>query len=121
MPHLINIKRAYEEASPDDGFRILVDRLWPRGVSKEVLKLDRWFKDIAPSNEVRKAFGHVPERYEAFRSAYLKELNENPASPDFLALVREELKKRPVTLVYSAKDQAMNQAVVLAEWLEEHG
>ena len=119
MPGKIRIKRAYEKASPEDGFRLLVDRLWPRGLSKEALQADEWFKDIAPSNEVRKAFGHVPERYPAFRGNYLKELKENPASTAFLALVREQLKKQPVTLIYSARDEAMNQAAVLAEWLEE--
>lgn len=121
MPQQLLIKRAYEPASPDDGLRILVDRLWPRGLSKEALKLDQWAKEIAPSNQVRKAFGHVPERYEVFRNAYLKELEENPASPAFLSLVRKQLKKQPVTLVYSAKDEQMNQAVVLREWLEQQG
>ncbi|MDD4081673.1 MAG: DUF488 family protein [Eubacteriales bacterium] len=114
------IKRAYAPAEEEDGFRVLVDRLWPRGESKEALKLDLWEKEVAPSTEVRKAFGHVAENYERFRKDYLLELEKNPVAAEFAETVEEKLKKEPVTLVYGAKDETINQAVVLKEWLERH-
>ena len=109
----IRIKRAYEDRSPGDGRWILVDRLWPRGVSKAELRDTVWMKDVAPSAQLRKWFGHKPERWEAFRARYIGELQRNPA----LAALRELVATGPVTLVYSARDEARNQAVVLAEFL----
>ena len=114
----VRIKRIYDDPAPDDGARVLVDRLWPRGKSKEALKLDLWEKEVAPSTEVRKAFGHEVERYERFRRDYLLELEKNPVAAQFAKLVETTLKKQPVTLVYGAKDETINQAVVLKEWLE---
>lgn len=109
----IHIKRAYEDRSPDDGRRVLVDRLWPRGVSKAELADAVWMKDVAPSAQLRKWFGHKPERWAQFRTRYLRELRSNPA----VAALRDLVASAPVTLVYSARDEVHNQAVVLAEFL----
>lgn len=110
----IRIKRAYEPPARGDGARILVDRVWPRGKTKEALKLDLWLKDIAPSAELRKWFGHRPERFAEFDKRYRKEL---AANDDAVAQLRLWLRKGPVTLVYGARDEEHNQAVVLREWL----
>ena len=118
MTHSLSIKRAYEAPAKEDGFRILVDRLWPRGIKKEALALDLWAKEITPSPEIRKAFGHLAERFEAFRSAYLQELAGNPEAPAFARMVEDTLKKEPVTLVYAAKSPEINHARVLVEWLD---
>lgn len=109
----IRIKRAYELPSPGDGRRILVDRLWPRGLSKAELGDAVWMKDVAPSAQLRRWFGHKPERWAEFRARYLRELRSNPA----VAALRELVASAPVTLVYSARDEVHNQAVVLAEFL----
>jgi len=111
------IKRAYEEASSDDGYRVLVDRLWPRGVSKEAAHLDEWDKDVAPSNELRTWFGHDPEKFDEFRARYLAELKDNPR----VDALRERGEHGTVTLVYSAHDEQHNQAVVLRDLLESRG
>ncbi len=108
----IRLKRAYEAASQDDGYRVLVDRLWPRGVSKKELRIDAWEKELAPSDGLRKWFGHEPGRFREFAERYEKEL---PAHKD--ALERLRAQKR-VTLVYAAKDTQHNNAVVLARVLE---
>ena len=113
-PMEIRIKRAYEPASLHDGTRILVDRLWPRGLKKSDAAIAQWMKEIAPSSELRKWFGHDPARWEEFRSRYKAELR---AKRDLLAELRELAKKKPLTLVYSAHDEAHNQAVVLREAL----
>jgi uncharacterized protein YeaO (DUF488 family) len=113
----IAIKRAYDPPSSEDGLRILVDRLWPRGVRKEDLALDVWAKDIAPSTELRKWFDHRPERFAEFKVRYLAELKHNPAVAD----VRTRIGKAKATLVYAAKDPAINHAVVLAEFLKPTG
>lgn len=115
----IQLKRAYEDPSPSDGSRILVDHLWPRGRSKETLKLSLWAKYVSPSNEVRDDFCHIPEKFPAFRKAFTAELNANPRKDEFLDFVRAEMKKGPVTLVYGAKDEEHNNAVVLREWLKK--
>ncbi len=112
----IAIKRVYETSSEEDGFRVLVDRLWPRGISKEKAALDLWEKEIAPSGELRKWFGHEPEKYEEFRHRYREELSSNEKLGDFLAAIEG---KGKVTLLYGAKDKEHNQAVVLAEYLKE--
>ncbi len=110
----VRLKRAYEPPSRGDGARILVDRVWPRGVKKEALKLDLWLKDIAPSAELRKWFGHRPERFPEFSKRYRKELDANPA---VVAELDACLRKGRVTLVYGARDTEHNQAVVLRDWL----
>ena len=116
---MIQCKRVYEQASPDDGYRVLVDRLWPRGISKEKAALGIWDKSIAPSTELRKWFGHDPEKFEKFKKRYAEELSGNPDTEKFISLIREELQKGPVTLLYGAKDEIHNQAVVLKEFLKD--
>ena len=119
---MLRIKRIYEEVSDDDGYRILVDRLWPRGISKEKAHIDYWAKEIAPSNSVRKAFNHEPEKYEDFKKAYMLELDKNRVSQeacDFLNLIRDKLCDGNVTFLFGAKNREMNQAVVLKEWIEK--
>lgn len=115
--HIISIKRAYAPADAGDGMRILVDRLWPRGLSKERLALDVWAKDIAPTTPLRKAFGHMEENFPVFRAAYLQELDSNPAAAQFRQQVMEELRGRNVTLVYGARSETANHALVLRDWL----
>ena len=110
------IKRAYEPAAPEDGSRFLVDRLWPRGVKKETLALTSWLKDGAPSGTLRRWFGHDPERWTEFRRRYRAELKSQPT---VLQPLRDALAHGMVTLVYSAHDEAHNQAVVLREYLLE--
>lgn len=112
----IKIKRVYEPMTKTDGFRILVDRLWPRGIKKEDAHIDVWLKEIAPSAELRKWFNHEPEKWEAFSKKYLAELQNSNTAEQLLQLVKEH---RIVTLVFGAKDQQHNQAVVLKEFLEE--
>ena len=111
----ISIKRAYEPPAASDGRRVLVDRLWPRGVSKAEARLDDWMKAVAPSDALRRWFGHQPERWEEFRRRYREELKENPA----VEALRKLAAEGPLTLVYGARDEAHNDAVVLAEWLRE--
>ncbi|MBS1942597.1 MAG: DUF488 family protein [Bacteroidetes bacterium] len=110
----IRIKRIYEEAAKDDGYRLLVDRVWPRGMTKEHAHVDEWLKEFGPSTELRQWFGHVPEKYPEFRKRYVKELKALSAELD---KVRALARKQRVTLVYSAKDEEHNQAVVLREVL----
>lgn len=106
----IRIKRVYEQPDKHDGRRILVDRLWPRGLTKEKASVDLWLKDIAPSTELRKWFGHDPGRWEEFKGRYLSELNGNSEQ---IRLLKQELNKGIVTLVYGAKDEEHNHAVVI--------
>ena len=108
----INIKRVYAKPSDADGKRILIDRLWPRGLSKEKACVDLWLKDIAPSTELRKWFGHDPHKWDEFKQRYLKELKANSEAVEVL---KQELSKGKVTLVYGAKDEAHNDAVVIQE------
>ncbi len=108
------IKRAYDPPSPRDGTRVLVDRLWPRGVKKADAHIMQWMKEIAPSNELRKWFGHDPERWEEFRRRYKAEL---AGKREVVGELRELARQGPLTLVYSAHDEAHNQAVVLREML----
>ena len=110
----IRIKRAYEEPDGEDGTRILVDRLWPRGLTKENARVDLWLKDVAPSTELRKWFAHDPAKWAEFRSRYLEELKGNKEQ---LSLLRQEAAKGAVTLVYGAKDQQHNEAVILQRLL----
>jgi uncharacterized protein YeaO (DUF488 family) len=110
----IHIKRAYEEPDREDGTRILVDRLWPRGLTKEKARVDLWLKDVAPSTELRKWFAHDPTKWAEFRSRYIEELKRNSEQ---LSLLRQEAAKGTVTLVYGAKDQQHNEAVILQRLL----
>lgn len=115
MKYELKIKRVYEEPEADDGRRILVDRLWPRGLTKEKAKVDLWLKDIAPSTELRKWFGHDPGKWRSFRERYQTELAHHT---DQLGLINSEMKEGVVTLVYGARDQAHNEAVVLKQFLD---
>jgi uncharacterized protein YeaO (DUF488 family) len=110
----IRIKRAYETPDKEDGTRILVDRLWPRGLTKEKARVDLWLKDVAPSTELRKWFAHDPAKWAEFRSRYLDELKKDKEQ---LSLLRQEAAKGAVTLVYGAKDEQHNEAVVLQKLL----
>jgi uncharacterized protein YeaO (DUF488 family) len=112
---MIGIKRIYDEYSTDDGFRILIDRLWPRGVSKDNAHLDLWFKEIAPTDHLRKWFSHDPKKWENFKKKYIKELKENKISLDKIKDLKKEHKN--ITLIFSAKDVEHNNAVVLSEFL----
>lgn len=109
-PCNVRLKRAYAPAASEDGERILVDRLWPRGVSKAEAKLDEWLKEIAPSPGLRSWFGHDPKRWDEFRRRYRAELAERA---DLVKGLRRRARQGPVTLVYSAKDEIHNDAVVL--------
>ena len=110
----IKLKRVYEEPEKEDGFRILVDRLWPRGLSKEKAKVDLWLKEVAPSNELRKAFHGEKMEWVEFKKRYLKELGN---CKEHLEVLRKKAEEEKVTLVYGAKDEEQNQAVVLREVL----
>jgi uncharacterized protein YeaO (DUF488 family) len=110
----IRIKRAYEEPEREDGTRILVDRLWPRGLTKEKARVDLWLKDVAPSTELRKWFAHDPAKWAEFRLRYREELKRNKEQ---VSLLRREAAKGTVTLVYGAKDQEHNEAVILQRLL----
>src|SRR5690606_2444746 len=112
----ISIKRIYEPPAAGDGFRVLVDRLWPRGIKKDEARVDRWMKEVAPSTALRKWFGHDPQRWVEFTTRYRKELQANPAFTELIALIKE---KGNVTLLYAAKDEAHNQAVVLSRFIGE--
>ena len=113
---MVRIKRAYEAASSSDGCRVLVDRLWPRGVSKERAELDEWLKDVAPSTELRTWWNHDPARMEEFALRYRAELDSNTGA---VKALRALVDAGVTTLVYGAKDQYVNHARVLAEYLKE--
>ncbi|HVI79023.1 MAG TPA: DUF488 domain-containing protein [Candidatus Acidoferrum sp.] len=110
----IKLRRAYDPAEPADGPRILVDRLWPRGLSRDDAGIDRWLKDLAPSSELRKWFGHDPGRWDEFRDRYATELSRHS---DQVKELRELARKGPITLVYSAHDEVHNNAVVLRDFV----
>lgn len=110
----VMVKRIYEPAAKSDGFRVLVDRLWPRGISKEAAKLDLWLPDIGPSTALRQWFNHDPAKWEEFQRRYQAELMQKTA---LLTSIREQAQTRPVTLLYSAKDEQYNQAVALRGFL----
>ena len=111
------MKRAYDPAEPRDGYRVLVDRLWPRGVSKGRARLDEWARELAPSAELRTWFGHDPERFAEFERRYRAELTAHEEKLDEL---RRRAREGTLTLVYGARDEEHNDAVVLAELLREH-
>ena len=112
----IRIKRVYEQPDKDDGVRILVDRLWPRGLTKEKAAVDLWLKEIAPSTELRKWFGHDPEKWKSFRGRYETEIRHNY---DLVKVLKDKAKGRTLTLVYGARDQKHNEALVLKRFLEK--
>jgi uncharacterized protein YeaO (DUF488 family) len=115
---MIQIKRAYEPSSRKDGYRVLIDRLWPRGIKKEDLAMDEWAKDLAPSSALRKDFGHDPAHWKSFVSAYKKEL-KSPEAKEWIAKLTRHAGKRTLTLLYGARDEEHNNAVVLKEVLEK--
>ena len=112
----LKVKRVYEAADPGDGMRILVDRLWPRGIAKEKAKIDLWLKEVAPSDALRKRFHARPELWGAFCAAYAEELGDRAIAPAVAAL-RQHIKQGAVTLLYAARDEAHNNAVALKAWL----
>ena len=111
----LQIKRVYETPSREDGMRILVERLWPRGLTREKAAIELWMKDIAPSAELRKWFAHDPEKWEQFKKKYWNELTHNQAAVETL---RQHIRQGTVTLVYAAHDQQHNGALALQEFLE---
>jgi uncharacterized protein YeaO (DUF488 family) len=112
---MLKVKRVYDSASDGDGFRILVDRLWPRGISKERARLNLWLKDIAPSDELRKWFGHEEEKWEEFKTRYYKELG---SKEDLVALILDKIASGDITLLFGAKDKEFNNAVALKEYIQ---
>lgn len=111
---MIKLKRVYEDPSPKDGLRVLVDRLWPRGLTKERAAVDLWLKDVAPSTELRKWFGHDPAKWKQFQIRYRKELQEKK---EILKDLKQKSKGHTVTLVYGARDEEHNEALVLKQIL----
>ncbi|HDS45589.1 MAG TPA: DUF488 domain-containing protein [Methanomicrobia archaeon] len=111
----LKVKRIYEQPAEDDGFRILVDRLWPRGLSKDKASVDLWLKDIAPSTELRKWFAHKEERWDEFKKRYFGELE---GKHELLDAIREESVKGSVTLLYSAKNDTLNNAMALVSYIQ---
>lgn len=113
----IKVKRVYEKPGPEDGFRALVDRVWPRGMTKEKVRADLWLKDAAPGAELRKWFNHDPARWEEFKRRYFRELDRQPETVKQLL---DKAGRQRLTLLYSAKDIHHNQAVALKEYLQTH-
>jgi uncharacterized protein YeaO (DUF488 family) len=111
---MLKIKRVYDPASADDGKRVLVDRLWPRGIKKEKAQIDEWLKEISPSNELRKWYSHDPSKWTEFKERYQKELAEKS---ELLKKIKAEAKKQTVTLLFSTKELELNNAVALKEIL----
>ena len=117
-PAMIKIKRVYEPAAREDGTRVLVDRVWPRGVTKDAAKVAQWMRELGPSDALRKFFNHDPARWGEFRKRYRRELRSADAR-EILKQLAAMSRRRPLTLVYSARDEAHNQAVVLREALKQ--
>ena len=115
---MLKLKRAYEPVSKDDGKRFLVERLWPRGLSKRKLHLEAWLKDVGPTTELRQWFGHDPEKWKRFRARYFRELDSRPES---WRPIRTAARGHAVTLVYSSHDEEHNNAVALKEYLQAKG
>lgn len=112
---MIKLKRAYSDPAKEDGYRVLVDRLWPRGIAREKLKIDTWLKELAPSQELRQWFGHDPEKWTEFKERYFQELDHHSGAIEQLA---ERARQGRVTLVYAAKNEEYNNAVALKEYVE---
>ncbi|MFT8442741.1 MAG: DUF488 family protein [Bifidobacterium aquikefiri] len=119
MEHGIRIERVYSLAPGETGYRILVDRLWPRGISKAKLALDFWAKDLAPTPELRKWFSHRADRFEEFQTRYLAQLDAYDGANNFCTMCSDVLRNHDVLLLYAAKDEHNNQAVVLQAWLRQ--
>ena len=115
--NLLSIKRIYAPAEPADGYRILIDRLWPRGIKKEDAQVDEWAKSVTPTTSLRQWFGHKEENYAEFAERYRAELNHNPAASDFAYYIRMMLTDTPVTLLYGAKSETCNHAIILRDWI----
>ncbi len=113
----VRVKRIYKPAEADDGFRVLVDRLWPRGIAKAKAHIDEWLKDVAPSDTLRHRFHDQPAKWAEFVAAYGRELEQEPAK-SAAASLRERARHEPVTLLYAARDESHNNAVALKDWLE---
>jgi len=111
----IKIKRIYQEPEVNDGFRILVDRLWPRGLTKQKAKVDLWMKEIAPSNELRQWFHHDPTQWSEFKNRYFKELE---LKQDIIKIILEKIHNQDITLLFSAKNEEFNNAIALKEYIE---
>ena len=116
-PEGVTIKRVYEPATDDDGFRVLVDRLWPRGLTKDKARVDLWLKDIAPSNALRHLVHDDPSQWDEFVAAYRRELAQEPAKSAAVTL-RDLIRSRKVTLIYGARNETHNNAVALKAWLD---
>lgn len=117
---MLNIKRIYDNPADDDGYRILVDRIWPRGVSKERAKLDRWAKTkVTPTTDLRKWFAHDPAKFDEFKARYIEQLDSHPEAARFADDVRNLLRDTNVTLLYAARDPRVNHVVILRDWLLE--
>ena len=114
----LKLERIYTKPADLGGYRVLVDRLWPRGISKVNAHLDRWAKEIGPSTDLRKWFNHDPEKFPEFEARYRQELAANDAMPDFLDLIATQLATQDVILLYGAKDETHNQAVILKAYLQ---
>ena len=115
---MIKIKRIYEAPGTGDGFRVLVDRLWPRGLTKEKAKVDLWMRDISPSNELRKWYGHDPDKWAEFKKKYLGEIKEKKEEFD---LLRKKAREGTVTFLFSSKEEKINNAAALKEFVESKG
>lgn len=115
----IFLKRVYSDYSESDGYRILADRLWPRGISKEKAKIDKWAKDISPSSELRKEYHQELIDFSEFRIRYLLELDKNEKADDFISLIREKLEEGNISLLTAAKNESHNHLTVLKEWIDE--
>lgn len=116
----LKIKRVYDPAEPQDGCRILIDRLWPRGVSKERACIDEWNKAVTPTTELRRWFGHKEENYAEFADKYRAELDRNPDAEPFAKHVGELLRQGNVSLLYGAKSPTCNHAIILRDWILRH-
>ena len=114
----LKIKRVYEQADATDGYRILIDRLWPRGISKDAAALDEWAKEVSPTPALRIWFGHKAENFAEFKTCYEAELSDPPAAATFACHCTELLRKTDVTLVYGACSQTCNHAVILRDWIK---
>ena len=115
----LQVKRVYEDAAPGDGFRVLVDRLWPRGISKERAALTDWLRTVAPSTDLRKWFAHDPAKFDEFKARYIEQLDSRPEAARFADDVRNLLRDTNVTLLYAARDPRVNHVVILRDWLLE--
>lgn len=118
LKHPLTMKRVYEKVEKEDGYRILVDRLWPRGVAKEKADIKEWAKEIAPTPTIRKAFNHQPQKFNAFKQDYCAELEANPHAKKFKQHIFEQLQHTPVTFIYAAKDEQYNHVVILMEYVQ---